>query len=88
VEPGTAEKTRPLAAGRGKESPATAAQLAAASETVITILTDAAAIDAAYHAGDGLLSGDVSASCFVEMHGAPRDRARARRKKSGRAARR
>ena len=62
----TAEKTRPLAAA-GARVAATAAQLAAASETVITILTDAAAIDAAYHGGDGLLSGDVSGKLFVEM---------------------
>jgi len=62
----TAEKTRPLAAA-GARVAATPAQLAAASDTVITILTDAAAIDAAYLGKDGLLSGDVSGKFFIEM---------------------
>ena len=62
----TAEKTRPLAAAGAKVA-ATPSQLASASETVVTILTDAAAIAAAYHAADGLLSGDVSGKLFVEM---------------------
>jgi len=62
----TAEKTRPLAAAGAKVA-ATPAQLAAACETIITILTDAAAIDAAYHGKDGLLSGDASGKLFVEM---------------------
>jgi len=34
---------------------------------VITILTDAAAIDTAYHARDGLLSGSVAGKLFIEM---------------------
>lgn len=62
----TAEKTRPLAAA-GARVAATPAQLAAASETVITILTDAAAIEAAYHGKDGLLSGDAGGKLFIEM---------------------
>src|SRR5947208_1001458 len=62
----TAEKTRPLAAAGAKVA-ATPSRLASASETVITILTDAAAIAAAYDSGDGLLSGDVSGRLFVEM---------------------
>ena len=62
----TAEKTRPLAAAGAKVA-ATPAQLAAACETIITILTDAAAIDAAYHGKDGLLSGGASGKLFVEM---------------------
>src|SRR5262245_18136366 len=62
----TAEKTRPLAAAGAKVA-ATPAALAAASETVITILTDAGAIDAAYHGRDGLLSGTVSGKLFIEM---------------------
>ena len=62
----TAEKTRPLAAA-GARVAATPAQLATASETVITILTDAQAIDAAYHGRDGLLSGSVSGKLFIEM---------------------
>jgi 3-hydroxyisobutyrate dehydrogenase len=62
----TAEKTRPLAAAGAKVA-ATPAQLAAASEIVITILTDAAAIAAAYHAAEGLLSAKVSGKLFIEM---------------------
>jgi 3-hydroxyisobutyrate dehydrogenase len=62
----TAEKTRPLAASGAKVA-ATPSQLAAASEAVITILTDAQAIDAAYHGKEGLLAGDVSGRLFVEM---------------------
>ena len=62
----TADKTRPLAAA-GAKIAATPFQLASFSETVITILTDAAAIDAAYHARDGLLSGSVAGKLFIEM---------------------
>jgi len=62
----TAEKTRPLAAAGARVAP-TPTALAAVSETVITILTDAAAIDAAYHGRDGLLSGDASGKLFIEM---------------------
>ena len=62
----TAEKTRPLAAAGAKVA-ATPSQLASASETVVTILTDATAIAAAYHSGEGLLSGDVTGKLFVEM---------------------
>jgi len=62
----TADKTQPLAAA-GAKIAATPFQLASLSETVITILTDAAAIDAAYHAGDGLLSGSVAGKLFIEM---------------------
>ena len=62
----TAEKTRPLAAAGAKVA-ATPSQLAASSETIITILTDATAIDAAYRGKDGLLAGDVAGKLFVEM---------------------
>jgi 3-hydroxyisobutyrate dehydrogenase len=62
----TAEKTRPLANAGAKIS-ATPAALATASEIMITILTDAQAIDAAYHGRDGLLSGSVSGRLFIEM---------------------
>jgi 3-hydroxyisobutyrate dehydrogenase len=62
----TAAKTRPLAAA-GAKIAATPFQLASSSETVFTILTDAAAIDAVYHGGDGLLSGSVSGRLFIEM---------------------
>jgi 3-hydroxyisobutyrate dehydrogenase len=62
----TAEKTKALAAAGAKVA-ATPAQLAAASEIVITILTNAAAIEAAYHGKDGLLAGGVAGRLFIEM---------------------
>ena len=62
----TQEKTQPLAA-LGAKVAVTPSQLAASSEAIITILTDAAAIDAAYHGRDGLLSVGVSGKLFVEM---------------------
>ena len=62
----TAEKTRPLAAAGAKVA-ATPSQLATSYETIITILTDAAAIDAAYRGKDGLLAGDVAGKLFIEM---------------------
>jgi 3-hydroxyisobutyrate dehydrogenase len=45
----------------------TPAEVAARSETIITILTDAAAIDEVYGGPSGLLSGDVTGKLFVEM---------------------
>ncbi|HMH18739.1 MAG TPA: NAD(P)-dependent oxidoreductase [Burkholderiales bacterium] len=62
----TAAKTQPLAAA-GAKIAATPFQLASFSETVITILTDAAAIDTAYRGRDGLLSGSVAGKLFIEM---------------------
>ncbi|HEY7674304.1 MAG TPA: NAD(P)-dependent oxidoreductase [Burkholderiales bacterium] len=62
----TAEKTKTLASAGAKVA-ASPAQLAAASDTIITILTDAAAIDATYRGRDGLLSGGISGKLFVEM---------------------
>jgi 3-hydroxyisobutyrate dehydrogenase len=62
----SADKTEPLVK-EGAFAAATPAQLAAQSETIITILTDAAAIDAVYHGPDGLLSGDVKGKLFIEM---------------------
>ena len=62
----TQEKTRPLAAAGAKVA-ATPSQLASSSEAIITILTDAAAIDAAYHGKEGLLSGGISGKLFIEM---------------------
>ncbi|HZT61648.1 MAG TPA: NAD(P)-binding domain-containing protein, partial [Burkholderiales bacterium] len=62
----TAEKTRPLAAAGAKVA-ASPAQVAATSEVIITILTDAAAIEAAYHGKDGLLSATVSGRLFIDM---------------------
>jgi 3-hydroxyisobutyrate dehydrogenase len=62
----TPAKTTPLAAAGAKVA-ATPSQLAASAEAIITILTDAAAIDAAYHGRDGLLSAGISGKLFVEM---------------------
>jgi len=62
----TAAKTAPLAAA-GAQVAATPEALAARAEAVITILTDAAAIDAAYRGPGGLLAGDVKGKLFIEM---------------------
>lgn len=62
----TAEKTAGLCAA-GARVAASPCALAASSETIITILTDSAAIAAAYLGRDGLLSGDVAGKLFIEM---------------------
>ena len=62
----TAEKTKPLA-DAGAKVAATPAALAAQSELVVSILTDAAAVEAAYEGRDGALSGDVGGKLFIEM---------------------
>jgi 3-hydroxyisobutyrate dehydrogenase len=64
------EKTKPLADAGAKvaKSPA---EVAAASDAVITILTDGAAIDAVYNGPNGLLSGDVKGKLFIEMSTVP-----------------
>lgn len=62
----SAQKTKPLAEA-GATVAATPRELAAASDLVITILTDAAAIDATYGSENGLLAGDVKGKLFVEM---------------------
>lgn len=62
----TAEKTKGLAAAGAKVA-TTPAALAAETEAVITILTDAAAIDAVYNGSQGLLSGDAAGKLFIEM---------------------
>ena len=60
------EKTKPLAEAGAKVA-ASAADLAAQCDAVITILTDGAAIDAVYNGPSGLLSGDVKGKLFIEM---------------------
>ena len=45
----------------------TPAQLASAADVILTILTDAQAIAAAYDGPDGLLAGQVKGKLFVEM---------------------
>lgn len=62
----TREKMAVLAAA-GAVVAATPSELATRSEIVITLLTDAAAIDAMYHSADGLLAGDVRRKLFIDM---------------------
>jgi 3-hydroxyisobutyrate dehydrogenase len=62
----SADKAKPLAAAGAKVA-ASPAALAQAAETVITILTDAAAIDAVYHGASGLLAGEARDKLFIEM---------------------
>src|SRR5580704_7197404 len=51
----------------GAAEAASPAALAQRAELVITILTDAAAIDAVYGGPSGLLAGDVRAKLFIDM---------------------
>jgi 3-hydroxyisobutyrate dehydrogenase len=60
------DKVKPLAAA-GAAVAATPADLASSSEAVITILTDAAAIDSVYIGPSGLLAPDVRGKLFIEM---------------------
>lgn len=62
----TRDKAEALQA-HGAQVAATPAELAAKSEVIITILTNAAAIDATYNGPDGLLAGDVKGKLFIEM---------------------
>jgi 3-hydroxyisobutyrate dehydrogenase len=66
----TAAKTKPLA-DAGAKVAASPGAVAAASEAVITILTDSAAIDAVYNGPSGLLSGDVTGKLFIDMSTVP-----------------
>ena len=60
----TPEKAEAVAGATVAAKPA---ELAARCETVITSLTDAAALDAVYNGPSGLLSGDVAGKLFIEM---------------------
>ncbi len=51
----------------GAAAAATPMELAKNAEAIITILTDAAAIDAVYNGAAGLLAGDVRGKLFIEM---------------------
>jgi 3-hydroxyisobutyrate dehydrogenase len=66
----TAAKIKPLA-DAGAKVAASPSAVAAATEAIITILTDGAAIDAVYDAAAGLLSGDVKDKLFIEMSTVP-----------------
>ena len=62
----SAEKTVPLA-DAGARVAATAQHLATECELILTMLTDAAAIEAVYLGAQGLLAGEVTGKLFVEM---------------------
>jgi 3-hydroxyisobutyrate dehydrogenase len=62
----SADKLKPVT-GAGAGVAATPAELASNAEAIITILTDAAAIDAVYTGASGLLAGDVRGKLFIEM---------------------
>jgi len=62
----TPDKAQALAL-HGATVAASPAELAASADIVLSILTDATAIEAAYDPGDGLLSVDVRGKLFVEM---------------------
>jgi len=66
----TAAKTKPLA-DAGASVAASPSAVADASEAVITILTDSAAIDAVYSGPSGLLSDGVKDKLFIEMSTVP-----------------
>lgn len=60
----TPDKAKAVA---GATAVATPAELAQRCKAVITLLTDAGAIDAVYKGPSGLLSGDVAGKLFIEM---------------------
>jgi 3-hydroxyisobutyrate dehydrogenase len=60
----TAEKARAVAGAALANTPA---DLAERSDAIITILTDAAALDAVYRGSSGLIGGDVRGKLFIEM---------------------
>jgi 3-hydroxyisobutyrate dehydrogenase len=62
----TTEKTTPLAAA-GATVAATPRELSTAADCTITMLTDAAAIDATYDGQNGLLAGKVRGKLFIDM---------------------
>lgn len=62
----TAEKTKGLAEA-GMEVAATPRELALKSDVIITILTDAPAIESVLAGKDGLLAGDAAGKLFIEM---------------------
>jgi 3-hydroxyisobutyrate dehydrogenase len=62
----SAAKAGPLVEA-GATIAATPVELAKASDVVITILTDAAAIDAVYGGASGLLADDIRGKLFIEM---------------------
>jgi len=66
----TPDKIKPLA-DAGASVAKSPAELASSVEAVITIVTNADAIEAMYHGPNGLLSGDVKGRLFIEMSTVP-----------------
>src|SRR3990172_9721349 len=62
----TPEKTK-AAVAAGATAAATPAELASRVDVIITILTNAAAIDAGDYGDHGLLAGEVKGKLFIEM---------------------
>jgi 3-hydroxyisobutyrate dehydrogenase len=62
----SADKLKPLVE-RGARAAKTPAETAAGRDVIITMLTDARAIDAVYDERQGLLSGDVKGKLFIDM---------------------
>ena len=62
----TPQKAQALAAA-GAAVAATARELSEVSDFIVTMLTDAAAIDATYHGVNGLLAGEVRGKLYIEM---------------------
>src|SRR5437868_13581072 len=62
----SADKLKPVS-DAGAAVAATPAALAQRVEIIITILTDAAAIDAVCNGANGLLTGNVRGKLFIEM---------------------
>jgi len=60
----TAEKAKSVAGAKIARTPA---ELAQTSEAVISILTDAAALDAVYNGPSGLLQANVAGKLFIDM---------------------
>ena len=60
------EKMTPLV-DAGASAAASPAELAARTDALITILTDAKAVDAVYRGPSGLLSGDIKGKLVIEM---------------------
>ena len=61
-----AAKTAPLVEAGAKRAD-TPAALASSCEAIITMLLNAAALDAVYKGADGVLSGDVKGKLFIDM---------------------
>ncbi len=62
----SAEKAKPLA-DAGAKVAASPKELAAQCDIILSILTDAAAIDAVYDGANGLLAADIKGKLFIEM---------------------